>query len=131
MAGDETRYPSRELLDQEYPEHHDALHRGETDDSELGAMGEPLGGMGAPNFRTRRAINADNLADEVPRDHGTAPHCARPARGNRPVRNSGKRMEHVARGPETTTLSELAACSMATELAQINGYRRRCHPTQA
>ncbi len=131
MASDDRRFPSRERLDGEYPEHRDALARGEADDSGLGAMGEPLGGMGVAGLETRRAITADNLADDVPQEHAALPQCPGPAWGRRPMPNSGKRMSHAARGPAAVTLSELAACSTATEIAQLTGSRRRCHPSEA
>jgi hypothetical protein len=130
MAGDNRPYPSRELLDQEYPEHHHALERGETDDSELGAMGQPWGGMGTPGVDRRRAVHAGHLASEVPAERPTAPACSTATAKRRALRNSGKRMEHAARGPGETTLSEITACNVARGLAEMSGRAERCHAGQ-
>ena len=127
MAGEDRPYPSRELLDREYPEHHNALSRGETDDSGLGTMGQPWGGMALPGLGRRRALHADNLAGEVPREHPAPSVCATSTAGRRATRSSGKHMEHVARGPASATLSEIAACAMACGLAEISGRASRCH----
>ena len=127
MAGGDLPYPSRELLDQEYPEHHQALNRGETDDSELAAMGEPWGGMGTPGIDRRRTAHADYFADEVPAEHPAAPACSAMTAKHRAARNSGKRMEHAARGPGETTLSEITACNVARGLAEMSGRAERCH----
>jgi hypothetical protein len=130
MAEDDRPYPSSELLDQQYPEHHHALGRGETDDSELGAMGQPWGGMGTPSLDRRRAVHADNLAGEVPAERAAAPACATATAKRHASRNSGKRMEHLARGPGDQTLSEIAACNMARGLAEMSGRAERCHAGQ-
>jgi hypothetical protein len=127
MAGDERPYPSRELLDHEYPEHHHALDRGETDDSELGALGQPWGGMGTPHIDRRQAVHADHLAGEVPVERTAVPACSTATARRRAARNSGKRMEHAARGPGETTLSEIAACNVARGLAETSGRAERCH----
>lgn len=127
MARGERTYPSRELLDHEYPEHQYALGRGDTDDSGLGAMGEPWGGVGMPGIDRRRAAHADHLADEVPAERPAAPACSTATAKRRAARNSGKRMEHVARGPGETTLSEITACNVARGLTEMSGRAERCH----
>jgi hypothetical protein len=130
MAEDDRPYPSRELLDQEYPEHHQALSRGETDDSGLGAMGQPWGGMGVPGIERRRAVRADNLASEVPQERAAPPACATATAARLAPRSSGKRLGHAARGPSSTTLSEIGACTIARGLAELTGRTERCHAGQ-
>jgi hypothetical protein len=114
---EDERYPSRELLEGEYPEHRDALNRGHSDDSSLGAMGEPWGGMGVAGAARRPADAADHKAGAVPPERSTPNACA--AAGKTRGR-SGKGLQSVARKPGDKTLSEIAASSTDRELDELN-----------